>query len=62
MIKAREGIAGRKGEEEHDGEFLRRMFDGYCPVKTISYEENPFFTCMERAGLDAASIPTRLNC
>lgn len=49
-IEAREGVVLKKGEE-HDAEFLKRMFDGYCPVKTISYEENPFFTCMERAGL-----------
>lgn len=50
LIEAREGIVLRKGEE-HDSEFLKQMFDGYCPVKTIPYEENPFFTCMERAGL-----------
>lgn len=53
MIKAREGIAFRRGEEEHDTEFLKKMFDGYCPTRTISYEENPFFTCMERAGVYA---------
>lgn len=53
LIKAREGITLRKGDEEHDTEFLMKMFDGYCPVRTISYQENPFFTCMERAGLHA---------
>lgn len=51
LIEAREGIALRKGEVEHDPEFLKNMFDSYCPGRTISYEENPFFACMERAGL-----------
>lgn len=51
LIEARDGFTLRKGEEEHDAEYLKRMFDGFCPVKTHSYEENPFFTCMERAGL-----------
>lgn len=56
LIKAREGLALKKGEEEHDTEFLKKKFDGYCPVKTIAYEENPFFTCMERAGLHVEVI------
>lgn len=53
MIKAREGIAFQRAEEEHDTEFLKNMFIGYCPTSTISYEDNPFFTCMERAGVYA---------
>lgn len=50
-IEAREGFTLRKGEEEPNEDYLKKMFDGYCPVKTISYEENPFYKCMERAGL-----------
>lgn len=51
MIKARESILSRRGEDDIDS--LKRSFDTFCPVKTIPYENNPFFTCVERAGLFA---------
>ncbi|KAM9782826.1 cadherin-17 [Neosynchiropus ocellatus] len=47
LLKARESIQFTRGEDSgHDS--LKRKFDDYCPGKTIPYELNPFFTCMER--------------
>lgn len=49
MLKAREGIRYDRGEDQSI-EALKSKFDHYCsPVQTIPYEENPFFTCVERA-------------
>ncbi|XP_071326262.1 cadherin-17 [Trachinotus anak] len=48
MLKAREGIHyGR--EEDQSIDALKTKFNDYCPVQTIPHEENPFFTCVERA-------------
>lgn len=52
MIKARESILSRGGDD-NDIDFLKRSFDTFCPVKTTPYEDNPFFSCVERAGLFA---------
>lgn len=49
MLKAREGIKYSRGEDQSI-EALRTKFDHFCsPVQSIPYEENPFFTCVERA-------------
>ncbi|KAM9310005.1 cadherin-17 [Pholidichthys leucotaenia] len=48
MLKAREGIHYKKGQDQSIVS-LRSMFDDYCPGKTVPYEENPFFTCVQRA-------------
>lgn len=50
MLKAREGIQYGKGEDRSI-DALKTKFKDYCPVQNIPYEENPFFTCVERAGL-----------
>uniref|UniRef100_A0A673B2G8 Cadherin domain-containing protein n=1 Tax=Sphaeramia orbicularis TaxID=375764 RepID=A0A673B2G8_9TELE len=51
MLKAREGIIYSRGEDQSI-EALKSKFDQFCtPVKSIPYEENPFYTCVERAGL-----------
>lgn len=50
MMKAREGIQYSRGEDQNT-DVLKIKFDNYCPVQRIPYEENPFFTCVERAGL-----------
>lgn len=57
MLKAREGIRYSLGED-HNIESLKATFDDYCPQQQIPYEENPFFTCVERAGLytDVSSV------
>lgn len=49
MLKAREGIQYGRGEDQ-SVDALRAKFNDYCPVQKIPYEENPFFTCVERAG------------
>lgn len=53
MLKAREGIRYSRGEEQTI-ETLRTKFNSYCPVQNIPYEQNPFYTCVERAGVSAA--------
>lgn len=50
MLQAREGIQYSRGEAQ-TMEALRSKFDSYCPNRNIPYEQNPFYTCMERAGL-----------
>lgn len=49
MLKAREGIH-YSGDEDRTMETLRAKFDSFCPVKNIPYDQNPFYTCVERAG------------
>lgn len=49
MLKAREGIRYSRGEDQSI-ETLRTKFNSYCPVQNIPYEQNPFYTCVERAG------------
>ncbi|XP_068179858.1 cadherin-17 [Antennarius striatus] len=48
MLKAREGIMYGRGEDRNI-DTLKSKFDDYCPEPKVPYEENPFFTCMERA-------------
>ncbi|XP_056261999.1 cadherin-17 [Pseudoliparis swirei] len=48
MLKAREGIRYARGEDQ-SLDALRIKFNDYCPVQNIPFEENPFFTCVERA-------------
>lgn len=50
LLKARDGIQFSRGEDTNLDN-LKMTFDHYCPVKNTPYEENPFFTCVERAGL-----------
>lgn len=52
MIEARESILSRQGDDNYV-DSLKRSFDTFCPVKTTPYENNPFFACVERAGLFA---------
>lgn len=54
MLKAREGIHYGRGEDRSI-DALRTKFEDYCPVQNIPYEENPFFTCVEKAGLYPAT-------
>lgn len=49
MLRAREGIQYSRGEDRNI-EALKTKFESFCPTQTISYEQNPFFTCVERAG------------
>ncbi|CAJ1062189.1 cadherin-17 [Xyrichtys novacula] len=55
QLKAREGIHYGKGEERST-EALKMKFSEYCPVQAIPYEENPFFTCVERAELRRTNV------
>ncbi|XP_068616231.1 cadherin-17 [Brachionichthys hirsutus] len=48
MLKAREGIKYGRGEDG-DIDTLKSKFDDFCPEQKVPYEENPFYTCMERA-------------
>ncbi|XP_035019448.2 cadherin-17 [Hippoglossus stenolepis] len=47
-LNARESIQYTRGEDQSI-EALKTKFDDYCPVPKIPYEQNPFFTCVERA-------------
>ncbi|XP_059196213.1 cadherin-17 isoform X2 [Centropristis striata] len=55
MLKAREGIQYGRGEDRSI-EALRTKFDDYCPVQKIPYEDNPFFTCVERAEMRRRNV------
>uniref|UniRef100_H3C6G7 Cadherin domain-containing protein n=1 Tax=Tetraodon nigroviridis TaxID=99883 RepID=H3C6G7_TETNG len=55
MLKAREGIRYSRGEEQTI-ETLRTKFNSYCPVQNIPYEQNPFYTCVERAELRKRNV------
>ncbi|XP_041799119.1 cadherin-17 [Chelmon rostratus] len=48
MLKAREGIQYSRGEARSI-DTLKTKFDDFCSVQKVPYEENPFFTCVERA-------------
>ncbi|XP_005472796.1 cadherin-17 isoform X1 [Oreochromis niloticus] len=48
LLKAREGIQYARGEDRSI-ETLKRKFDDYCSVHEVPYEQNPFFTCVQRA-------------
>lgn len=50
MLKASEGIQYARGEDQSI-DSLKAKFNDYCSVQDIPYEENPFFTCVERQGL-----------
>lgn len=49
MLKAREGIQYSRGEDRSI-DALKEKFDEFCSVQKIPHEENPFFTCVKRAG------------
>ncbi|XP_034730426.1 cadherin-17 [Etheostoma cragini] len=55
MIKARQGIQYGKGEDQSI-DALKTKFNDYCPVQNIPYEENPFFTCVERAEIRRRNV------
>lgn len=57
MLKAREGILYSRGDDRSI-EALKSRFDDYCPEPKLPYEQNPFFTCVQRAGLytDVSSV------
>ncbi|KAM4580822.1 cadherin-17 [Odontesthes bonariensis] len=47
-LKAREGIQYGRGEDQSI-DALKGKFDEYCSVQKVPYEQNPFFTCVQRA-------------
>lgn len=49
-MKARGGIKYSRGEDQ-SLDTLKTKFDEYCPVQKIPYDQNPFFTCVETAGV-----------
>uniref|UniRef100_UPI0037E79FAD cadherin-17 n=1 Tax=Semicossyphus pulcher TaxID=241346 RepID=UPI0037E79FAD len=55
MLKAKEGILYGRGEDRSI-DALKMRFDQYCPVQKIPYDENPFFTCVERAELRRRNV------
>uniref|UniRef100_A0A667XGU3 Cadherin 17, LI cadherin (liver-intestine) n=1 Tax=Myripristis murdjan TaxID=586833 RepID=A0A667XGU3_9TELE len=50
MLKAREAILYSRGEG-HSTDALQRKFEEFCPAQSIPYEQNPFYMCVERAGV-----------
>ncbi|KAI3361023.1 hypothetical protein L3Q82_013219 [Scortum barcoo] len=55
LLKAREGILYGRGEDQSIGA-LRTKFNDYCPGQNVPYEENPFFTCVERAEIRRRNV------
>ncbi|XP_049902789.1 cadherin-17 [Epinephelus moara] len=55
MLKAREGIHYGRGEDQSI-DALKTKFNDYCPVQNVPYEDNPFFTCVERAELRRRNV------
>ncbi|XP_054477494.1 cadherin-17 [Anoplopoma fimbria] len=55
ILKAREGIQYGKGEDQSI-DALRTKFNDYCPVQNIPFEDNPFFTCVERAEMRRRNV------
>lgn len=50
MLKAREAIMYGRGED-HSTDALQRKFEEFCPAQSVPYEHNPFYMCVERAGV-----------
>ncbi|XP_047455537.1 cadherin-17 isoform X2 [Mugil cephalus] len=48
LLKAREGIQYSRGEDRTT-ETLERKFSEYCAPTKVPYNQNPFFTCVQRA-------------
>ncbi|XP_019747743.1 cadherin-17 [Hippocampus comes] len=55
MLNARETIQYARGEDR-SAESLRAKFNNYCPSPTVPNEENPFFTCVERAEMRRSNL------
>uniref|UniRef100_A0A671UKS6 Cadherin 17, LI cadherin (liver-intestine) n=1 Tax=Sparus aurata TaxID=8175 RepID=A0A671UKS6_SPAAU len=55
MLKAREGILYSKGADRSI-EALKSKFDDYCPQPKLPYEQNPFFTCVQRAEMRRSNV------
>ncbi|CAN9514243.1 unnamed protein product [Ophioblennius macclurei] len=55
MLEAREGFLYGKGEEQ-TSESLQKMFNDICPAPTVSFEKNPFYTCVEKAEMRRKNI------
>ncbi|XP_035492473.1 cadherin-17 isoform X2 [Scophthalmus maximus] len=55
MLKARESIRYSRGEDQSI-DALKAKFDDYCPAPEIPHEDNPFFTCVERAEIRRRNV------
>ncbi|XP_036931558.1 cadherin-17 [Acanthopagrus latus] len=55
MLKAREGILYSRGDDRSI-EALKSRFDDYCPEPKLPYEQNPFFTCVQRAEMRRSNV------
>ncbi|XP_028281315.1 cadherin-17 [Parambassis ranga] len=54
-LRARGGIQYGRGEE-HTVDALKKKFNDYCSAPKIPFEENPFFTCVERAEMRRRNV------
>ncbi|MCI4391369.1 hypothetical protein PGIGA_G00133450 [Pangasianodon gigas] len=49
-LKARTGVRYSRGETRGSVDVLKRKFDEFClPRNNVPFEDNPFFTCVQRA-------------
>lgn len=60
LLKAREAFKYGRGEDQ-SVDALKTKFDEFCPGHATPYEANPFFTCVERAGLYPNVLTTELT-
>ncbi|XP_008302566.1 cadherin-17-like [Stegastes partitus] len=50
MLKAREGVLHSRAGDNMGFDALRAKFNDYCSEPKVPYDQNPFFTCVEKAG------------
>ncbi|XP_073341264.1 cadherin-17 [Pagrus major] len=55
MLKASEGFQYGRGDDRSI-DALKSKFNDYCPEPTIPHEQNPFFTCVERAEMRRRNV------
>ncbi|XP_077577144.1 LOW QUALITY PROTEIN: cadherin-17 [Stigmatopora nigra] len=55
LLDARQKILFARGEDR-SVDALKEKFNNYCPSPTIPYEQNPFFTCVEKAEMRRTNL------
>lgn len=61
-LRARTGVIYNRGETRGNVDVLKRKFDEFCSSRNeISFEDNPFFTCVQRAGATMAHADTHTH-
>lgn len=52
LLRARTGVMYSRGETRGNVDVLKRKFDEFCSARNeMPFENNPFFTCVQHAGV-----------